>query len=280
MRHNKKLAGDDMRQLPKAILLITMLANAGCGTIVMRGASTRGELYPATKGDVGMIHVCLHPDGIVFKRKSYIGAALTMVDIPISVTTDTILLPADLLSRHDMNRNRERARSDAMDANVAAIVAEIRQSPSLVYERQWHMSTNPVIAKALGSAMSDTNIAFTAQMLERLLAESPGTRKAVLAHPLCPAHILVENFADAYDKASAVSYETLAIIVSNHNTPYELVEKVASSPTMPVGAVRPALRELTRRKREQNGQQSLPPVSGTLGTPAAYAPVAPRIPEQ
>ena len=40
------------------------------------------------------------------------------------------------------------------------------------------------------------------------------------------------------------------------------------------------LLESLKTAREEGVQHSLPPVSGTRGTPAAYAPVAPRIPER
>ncbi len=84
-------------------------------------------------------------------------------------------------------------------------------------------------------------------MLTRLYVEAPQFRIAILSHPRCPTNLLTENFQEAYEKSFNHSYEMLAAIVSNPNTPIELVEKVANAHDVPGGAVYPAQCELKRR---------------------------------
>ena len=255
-----------------AVLLLTvslMLMCTGCGTILMRAAGPGEEIYPATKGDIAMIHGCLNPDGTIFTHKSYIGAGLTLIDVPISLTTDTVFLPFDLLRRHDIRKKR--ADRQRVAADISRLVADIRPDPSVIFDSRWIASEDPLVAQAIGTSLGDTNTIYTAEILERLMTEAPRYKYNILANPRCPTHLLVESFQEAYDNAYHVSYEHLAIIVSNPNTPIELVEKVAKSQDIPVGAVYPARDALKRRKAEQgNGQ----PAGGAYVAPAAGAPSA------
>lgn len=85
----------------------------GCGTVMMRivdDQAPRECLYPATHADVMMMKWCMKPDGTVITSKSYVGAGLCIVDIPISAAIDTLLLPIDLIERHDF-RVKEAARN-------------------------------------------------------------------------------------------------------------------------------------------------------------------------
>lgn len=93
----------------------------------MRSVGPGEELYPATKGDVAVIHGCLRPDGTVFAQKSYLWAALTVVDVPISLITDTALLPVDLLRRHGIRK--ERAQRERMGISTDVPTAEQIKEP-------------------------------------------------------------------------------------------------------------------------------------------------------
>ena len=92
--------------------VVVSLMLTGCGTFMMRvvdGQAPREFLYPATHADVKMMKWCLKPDGTIITSKSYIGAGLCVVDMPISAAFDTILLPIDLIELHDF-RTKEAAR--------------------------------------------------------------------------------------------------------------------------------------------------------------------------
>ena len=130
----------DMKPLLSLASLGMILICTGCGTIVMRIAGPGEELYPATKGDIIMIHGCLYPDGTIFASKSYVGAGLTVIDIPISLTTDTVLLPIELLRRHDIRKQREDRKR--VNDEVDQIVAVIRKSPSVGFDKRWHTSAH------------------------------------------------------------------------------------------------------------------------------------------
>lgn len=225
-----------------------MLAGSGCGTLLMRAAGPGEELYPATKGDIMMIHGCLWPDGTIFTQTSYLGVGLTLIDVPISLAMDTALLPLDLLRRYDLRQ--QQAERQLIQFELDNLVAVIRQDPQGVFDKKWHTSSDPLIARAVGISLHDGQTRYTAGMLERLMVESPQHKNHIFAHPLCPTHLLVENFQHAHDQSFHLSYEPLAAIVSNPNTPIELIEKVASSRDVPVGAVYPARDALKRRQKE------------------------------
>ncbi|MBW7907572.1 MAG: YceK/YidQ family lipoprotein [Kiritimatiellae bacterium] len=89
----------------------------GCGTFMMRvvdAKAPREFLYPATHADVKMMKWFLKPDGTIITSKSYVGAGLCVVDMPISAVFDTLLLPIDMIELHDF-RTKEAARSAKMN---------------------------------------------------------------------------------------------------------------------------------------------------------------------
>lgn len=238
----------------KTVLLWGCLAAVGlctgCGTILMRAADPGEELYPATQGDILMFHGCLHPDGTIFARRTYVGAGLTVLDMPVSVATDSVLFPFDWWRCSNLREQRLTREREA--AAVKQIIAEIRTSPSVIFQKGWHLSDDPLTVRAVTASFRDPGTCYSAEMLERLYVEAPRYRPGVLANPACPPHLLVDHFQEAYERAGSASYEMLAAIVSNPNTPTELVEKVATSQTIPVGAVYPARKELKRRQAGQH----------------------------
>ena len=108
-----------MKKAGITILMITLLFQSGCGTLVMRSAGLRDELYPATQGDIIMIHGALDPDGTVFAQKSYILAGLTCIDVPISVAFDTVLLPFDLIRRHSYRKKHPKKENPTTDSTLS-----------------------------------------------------------------------------------------------------------------------------------------------------------------
>lgn len=76
--------------MKKSILIILVFLLAGCGTIISRTPgpmqAEKSEIYNGVKTDLGMVQ-----DG----ESMGVVAAL---DIPLSITVDTILLPLDIIT--------------------------------------------------------------------------------------------------------------------------------------------------------------------------------------
>lgn len=109
---------EEMKRIGTIFLLTTLLFQCGCGTLVMRSAGLRDELYPATQGDIIMIHGALDPDGTIFAEKSYILAGLTCIDVPVSLAFDTVLLPFDLMRRHSYRKKHPKKEDPTTKSTV------------------------------------------------------------------------------------------------------------------------------------------------------------------
>ena len=129
------------------------------------------QLYPATTLDMAMIKGSLDPDGFIFARKSYVGSVLTVVDIPISVTTDTVLLPVDLARAHEYRKKK--AQRQEVEKEVESCRSMLRQNPQIIFEEHWHLSKNEAHLRAIVPSLSDPDVPFTEDMIARLIDENP-----------------------------------------------------------------------------------------------------------
>ena len=75
--------------------LVFLIFTTSCGTITARDTSeTNKMLYPATQTDVVYMYACLIEEPILFP-----AGLLFLVDLPISLITDTVCLPVDLRNK-------------------------------------------------------------------------------------------------------------------------------------------------------------------------------------
>lgn len=244
-----------MNKIVTLLLLLAAMLCSGCGTFMARVAfkdALGDELYPAVKLDAGMIKGCLDPDGTIFTRKSYAGAVLTMLDVPISAATDTLFLPADLSRRYEHRKKEERRKT--VSAKVEKVRAAIRQNPQVIFDEGWHTSKRYTHTRAIIASLGDPDVPFTEDMIRRLLDEAPVYKRYAFQHPCCSSDFLANHFDEAYEMAKGVDHRMLAAIVSHRNTPIEFVRRIAASQEIPVGAVHAAQRELKRREKERELQ--------------------------
>lgn len=97
-----------MRLSPRLIALLLIACNIGCASVGVRtGAySERAAIYPATAIDAGIVsYVVIRPfipyvdptfspdaqEGLV-----YLFAPVSIIDLPLAVALDTLLLPYDI----------------------------------------------------------------------------------------------------------------------------------------------------------------------------------------
>ena len=246
-----------MKKIVRLLLLLVVMLCSGCGTFIARVEfkdDLGNGLYPALKLDTAMIKGCLDPDGTIFAQKSYVIAALTMLDVPVSVATDTLLIPADLLRSHERRKKKERGQ--AASAEIQELHETIRQNPQVIFDKKWHTSKNNAHVRAIILSLGDPDVPFTEEMICRLIDEAPVYKNYAFRHPCCSSEFLAVNFDEAYERAKSGDYRMLAAIVSHPNTPIEIVERIAASQEVPVGAVHAAQRELKRRRKAEGLQQS------------------------
>ena len=98
----------DTRMIIRTIMLIqTMVMCSGCATYVVRScpADAPKGVYPATRSDVtGAVHYWQNRMSLFWSdapskpnlAEKVLFAIFAIVDLPISVVTDTVMLPGDL----------------------------------------------------------------------------------------------------------------------------------------------------------------------------------------
>lgn len=89
-----------MKHLSKSLaclVLLSVMICSGCATITSR-QMLDPMLYPSTKFDAAWLGEALFPSPQFnyFEGRSYTLAAICIVDLPISLVTDTVLLPYDV----------------------------------------------------------------------------------------------------------------------------------------------------------------------------------------
>ncbi|AGF79467.1 putative periplasmic lipoprotein [Desulfocapsa sulfexigens DSM 10523] len=99
------------RLLALTLILATITLTSGCSTILERvtySEENRGQLnyYPATQFDIFTIKsggglYCSPGPGTL------IVVPLSIIDLPISLVTDTIMLPADIARKNKIDKQKQ-----------------------------------------------------------------------------------------------------------------------------------------------------------------------------
>jgi uncharacterized protein YceK len=96
---------------------------SGCGTVAVTGERFLDPkpvgLYPATRMDAALVHDSATGGTFIFREPFYLSTVLFTIDLPISVVTDTLLLPVDIIALHrdeESNAETERIMTDMKTA--------------------------------------------------------------------------------------------------------------------------------------------------------------------
>ena len=106
------------------------------------------------------------------------------------------------------------------------------------------------------NSFASPNVKYSSDLLEQIYQICPSIRGYVFDSTSCSKEFIANHFEEVCQNASksASSCDELRRIVSNPNTPIDLVEKVASSQTVPLQAAFPAREILKKRRSEQTSQ--------------------------
>ncbi len=108
-----------MKRIACAISAVVLTATlSGCATVVMRGGGGDNLLYPATQGDLAMLRAASDSDGTVIAHDSSLLALCALVDLPISIVTDTIMFPFDLIRRHRHRKQQHRFKEQSSNTSL------------------------------------------------------------------------------------------------------------------------------------------------------------------
>jgi hypothetical protein len=177
------------------------------------------------------------------RRRSPFALAAPLILPPIvAFVCGAVSFPI-LVGHSAAKARKSQKKLQASQEKYAALYQQLQRDPEIALREQWYLLYDEH-GRAFNDSIKDPNIPYTLDLLKRFYAEAPVTRDVIFSHPACDTAFLSEHFQEAYDRAHSISYGMLASLVSNPNTPRELVEKVAQSETLPLGAVGPARRAL------------------------------------
>lgn len=97
-------------------------------------------------------------------------------------------------------------------------------------------------------SFGDPSVRYNLQQLKKIYDEAPNMGDYVFLHPACNKEFIEEHFDEALKRSEKISYRMLASMMKNPNTPIELVERIATSKGLVMGAVEPARYALEKRK--------------------------------
>ena len=127
--------------------------------------------------------------------------------------------------------------------------AAIEADPEIVLREHWDGPGNSYHYGAYWQSFGDPAVHYTASQLQRIYDEAPAMRDYVFQQPACTPEFITARFQEAWARQPKISYVLLANIATNPNTPLEVVEKIAQTPGLPVGATQPAQAALKKRKQ-------------------------------
>jgi hypothetical protein len=121
--------------------------------------------------------------------------------------------------------------------------AQLRKDPEVGLREKWYESKDNEKFCAYRDSFSDSQVPYSTELLQRIYDGVPKSENYVFMHPGCSSEFLAAHFQEACDH----NWLMLQHIVSNPNTPIELVDSVARSKQLHFSAVRAAQEALKRR---------------------------------
>jgi hypothetical protein len=157
-------------------------------------------------------------------------------------------------TRSPSKKEMEIAQRDAIEYKRKMSLLE--NNPEIAFNERWDHKASSY-QRVFQDSFSNPNVKYSVETLEEIyqyISRAPGLQDYIYCSRSCSKEFLARHFDEERQRSRNISYTGLANLVSNPNTPLDLVEKVAASGTIPVGAVYPARKILSQRKSEQLSQ--------------------------
>jgi hypothetical protein len=147
-------------------------------------------------------------------------------------------------------------------AEKQRLLSSLENDPGIAFKEGWNLELSPWWEVIIAS-FSDQKVKYNDDLLEKFHRQYPGLRDSVYCSRGASKEFLVRHFDEEYQRCQNISYTGLANLVSNPNTPLDLVQRVASS-NLPFGAIEPARKALAGRRSERPPESSAPVNSAEL----------------
>ncbi len=169
--------------------------------------------------------------------------ALDIVTFPIQAP---VVVPIYLSESGKESDAKRRAKKEA-DANKQ-FMPLLENDPSLGLNERWDLK-NDMHHWIFENSFSNPQIKYTTDLLEKIYQTCPSIRNYVYRCQHCSESFLASHFDEEVEKVreNPASQAGLVAIVSNPNTPLDLVEKVVSNNGLPGGVTMPAEQALYNR---------------------------------
>jgi hypothetical protein len=181
-------------------------------------------------------------------------------EIVTTTTLDIITFPiqAPYLATHSGNY------SPISADKQKRLMTSLENDPGIALKERWDLvdsrpqgktQTQPDYSRrhVFVASFSNPNVKYSQEQIEIIYKNMPDVSDFVFLCRGCSTEFLVSHFEEAYTKAAHfVSWFELASIVSNPNTPQELVEKIASARNLPGGATGAAQQALYQRRSKSS----------------------------
>lgn len=152
------------------------------------------------------------------------------------------------------------------ESNTKPPMALLEDDPGIALKENWDECSS-ANRDAFIASFSNPKVKYTTNMVEEIYRTLPDLRRYLYRSQSCSAEFLAAHFDEAYQRSFNINYDELASIVSNPNTPLNLVEEVASSQKIPMGAAYPAREALKNRCSEQTQPTSDKPITSSTNNP-------------
>jgi hypothetical protein len=163
------------------------------------------------------------------------------------IGTPLVMFAGGAISFPMLTRYGERIEK-ARQEKYNALRLQLQRDPEIALREKWYLKGNEK-GQIFSFSFGNSDVPYTLEQLKRLclLIESPGIRDQLFRHPSCDATFLSEHFQEACDRAARGEVSMFDSIVSNPNTPRELLERVAVQNTLRHGIAESAQEALKKR---------------------------------
>ncbi len=190
-----------MKKIVPYFLLLIPLFTSGCFSIGARSNYGWGMHQPTTKEKIT-------------------AAALDTATLPIQIPIVTVMVINESTAK-------QKAKEDA-DANKH-LMPLLENNPTLGIMERWDLKKDQHKRVFLES-FSNPKVKYTDELLEKIHQTCPSIQDCVFHSQSCSREFLARHFDEEFERGKNPAYQgALMAIVSNPNTPLELVEKVAST---------------------------------------------------
>ena len=151
------------------------------------------------------------------------AAALDVVTFPIQAP---VVVPVFIVAESDKAAADRKAKADA--AEYKRLMPQLESDPTIALKERWDTNKDMHVRVFIDS-FSNPKVKYTDALLEEIHQTCPSVSDYVFRSGSCSKEFLTEHFDEEFERSTnSANQNGLANIVSNPNTPFELVYKATT----------------------------------------------------